>query len=57
MLIIIEMDTFFALVDEWCRRRGYGGVTEACIREGLASDNPDIVRKANFARNARKWGR
>lgn len=39
----------------WCKRQGFGGVTQACIRKGLSSDNPDIRKKANFARNSRKW--
>ena len=45
------------LFTEWCKRQGFGGVTEECIRRGLASDNPDIVKRANFARNARGWGK
>lgn len=39
----------------WCKRQGFNGVTEECIRKGLASSNPAIRKKANFARNARKF--
>ena len=39
----------------WCKRKGFGSVTQACIRAGLASSNPGIRKKANFARNARKF--
>lgn len=39
----------------WCKRQGYDGVTQECIQKGLASDNPTIRKRANFARNARKW--
>lgn len=39
----------------WCKRQGYSGVTQECIRQGLRSKNPAIRKKANFARNARKW--
>ena len=41
----------------WCKAQGFDGVTEECIRKGLASKNPTIVRRANFARVARKWGK
>lgn len=39
----------------WCKRKGYGGVTGECIAAGLRSKDAGIRRKANFARNARKW--
>jgi hypothetical protein len=42
----------------WAKRQGFkckDGVPMAAIKAGLASDNPAIVKKANFARNARKW--
>ena len=45
------------LFGNYCRRKGYSGVTAACIREGLKSSNPKIRRRANFARNARKWSK
>lgn len=39
----------------WCKRQGFDGVTRECIRKGLESKDPRIRKKANFARNARKW--
>ena len=39
----------------WCKRQGFDGVTMECIEKGLKDDNPLIRKKANFARNARKW--
>ena len=39
----------------WCKRQGFGSVTQACITKGLASKDPRIRKKANFARNAAKW--
>lgn len=39
----------------YCKRLGYGGVTQACIRKGLASKDPGVRKMANFARNASKW--
>jgi hypothetical protein len=32
-----------------------GKVTNACIQKGLKSNSPTIRKRANFARNARKW--
>lgn len=32
-----------------------GKVTNACIQRGLHSSNPTTRKRANFARNARKW--
>ena len=32
-------------------------VTDACIRNGLASSSPTIRKRANFARNARSFGK
>ena len=43
------------LFTSFCRRKGYSGVTNACIAEGLKSSDPKIRRRANFARNSRKW--
>lgn len=34
-----------------------GKVTEACIQKGLHSSNPTIRKRANFARNARRWSK
>jgi len=39
----------------WCKSQGYGGVTRECIAAGLRSKSPAIRKKANFARNSRKW--
>lgn len=39
----------------WCKKQGYNGVTSACIAQGLKSKSAAIRKKANFARNARKW--
>jgi len=30
-------------------------ITEADIQQGLHSEDPAVRRRANFARNARKW--
>lgn len=32
-----------------------GHVTDECIQRGLHSSNPTTRKRANFARNARKW--
>ncbi len=37
----------------WCKKQGYNGVTQACIKKGLKQGGK-IAKKANFARNARK---
>lgn len=42
----------------WAKKQGFkckDGVPMAAIKKGLASNNPTIVKKANFAKNARKW--
>jgi len=39
---------------EWCRRRGYSGVTQACIEEGKRSKNPTTRRRAYLAETLRK---
>ena len=41
----------------YCKRKGYGGVTQACINEAKASGNPTLVKKAVFAQNVRKIAR
>jgi len=38
----------------YCKKKGYKGVTCACIREGLHSKNPLTRKRANFARNFAK---
>jgi len=37
----------------WCKARGYGGVTEACIAKGLAAGGT-IAKQANLARTFRR---
>ena len=36
----------------WCKSQGYGGVTGACIKAGLAKGGK-IAKKAAFAKAAR----
>ena len=38
----------------WCKRKGYSGVTQACINEGKRSKNPTIRRRAVLAETFRK---
>lgn len=38
----------------WCKRQGYDGVTNECIRRGLRSKDSGIRKKANFAKNVRR---
>lgn len=38
----------------WCKRQGFGGVTQACINKAKASGNTTLVRRAVFAENVRK---
>ena len=40
---------------EYCKRKGYGGVTDACIAEGKRSKSPTTRKRATFAGSARKW--
>ena len=35
---------------EWCKRRGYKGVTSECIAEGLKSKDPTTRRRAALAK-------
>lgn len=37
----------------WCKKQGFNGVTQACIKKGL-NQGGKIAKKANFARNVRK---
>jgi len=39
----------------WCKKKGYGGVTSDCIAAGKRSSSSAIRKKATFAANARKW--
>ncbi len=41
----------------YCKRKGYKGVTQACINEGKKSKNPTIRRRANLAQTLRKMAR
>jgi len=42
----------------WCKRKGHDGATTACIKQGLASKDPAIRKKAQFAANVKsKTGR
>ena len=41
----------------WCKKRGYRGVTVKCIEEGLRSRSARVRKMANLARTFRKWAR
>lgn len=41
----------------WAKRHGHKGVTNAAIKEGLASRLASVRKQAQFAKNARKWNR
>ena len=41
----------------WCKRQGFSGSNSSCIAAGKRSKSAAIRRKANFAANAKKWGR
>lgn len=40
---------------DWCKDKGYDGVTNVCIEEGLASRAAKTRARAQFAENAKKW--
>jgi len=40
---------------QWCKRKGFDGVTDECIELGLKSKNPKTRKRALFAKNAKKW--
>lgn len=46
---------------KYAKRKGMtdeeGKITGEAIEEGLNSKNPAIRKKANFAKNARKWSK
>jgi len=42
---------------EWCKRRGYSGVTQECIEEGKRSSNPTTRRRAHLAETLRKMNK
>jgi hypothetical protein len=39
---------------EWCKRRGYSGVTKECIEEGKRSSNSTTRRRAYLAETLSK---
>lgn len=43
----------------WAKKKGMakkgGGVSDSAIQAGLKSKDPAVRKRANFARNARKW--
>lgn len=39
---------------EYCKRKGYKGVTQECINEAKKSRNPILKKRAIFAENMRK---
>lgn len=41
----------------YCKAKGFGGVTDACIEEGLASKSAAVRKRANFAKNAKSWNK
>lgn len=40
---------------DYCKSKGYDGVTQNCIDEGKRSALSRIRKRATFAANARKW--
>lgn len=47
------------LFTKWCKRHGFGGVTNDCIRKALSiakrRHNAKLAKQAAFAKAARKW--
>jgi len=41
----------------YCKRQGYGGVTNACIAKGLKSRSRKTRQRASFAKKMRKIGK
>lgn len=45
----------------WAKKKGMakkgGGVSSKAIQAGLKSKDPAVRKRANFARNARKWNK
>lgn len=41
---------------EWCKRKGYKGVTSECIREGKKSKDPVVRKRATLAETFRRYG-
>lgn len=40
---------------EYCKRKGYPGVTQECINEAKKSPNVIVRKRAIFAENAKNW--
>jgi len=38
-----------------CKSKGFEGVTNECIEEGLASKSASVRKQAQFAKNAKSW--
>ncbi len=38
-----------------CKAKGFKGVTNACIEEGLASKSASVRKQSQFAKNAKSW--
>ena len=41
----------------YCKNKGYGGVTSKCIQEGLNSKDSGVRKMSQFAKNSRKWNK
>ena len=39
----------------YCKKKGYKGVTQACIEEGKRSSNPKTRKRATLAKTFKKW--
>ena len=41
---------------KWCKDNGFGDVvTMSCINKAMKSDNPSVVKMANFAKNIKGY--
>ena len=40
---------------KYCKSKGHGSVTDACISEGLASKSAAVRKRANFAKVSKSW--
>lgn len=40
---------------QYCKNKGYDGVTSECEEEGLASRSAKVRKQAQFSKNSRKW--
>jgi ribosomal protein L9 len=41
----------------YCKRKGYGSVTNECIANAKKSNNATLVKRATFASNAKHWSK